>query len=138
MICPHCRGAAQTSRSLTGIQAEVYCETCGVDFSVNFDRAVELTFRPNPSVRVVEGLQFCVGGPQVTPHIIIQQSLAPGAKREVHVPLNTGRYRLRSSEVAGGQYLQASADGSMEVTLKASDEGWSDEELCLNVKPKLL
>jgi class 3 adenylate cyclase len=138
MICPHCRGSAQTSRSLTGIQSEVYCETCDVDFTINFDRAVELTFRPNPSVRTVEGLQFCVGGPQVTPHIIIQQSLAPGATREVSVPLDAGRYRLRSSEIAGGQYLQASTNGATEVTLKASDEGWIDEELCLGVKPKLL
>ncbi len=138
MICPHCRGSAQTSRSLTGIQSEVYCDTCDVDFTINFDRAVELTFRPNPSVRAVEGLQFCVGGPQVTPHIIIQQLLTPGATREISVPLDAGRYRLRSSGVAGGQYLQASAEGSMEATLKASDEGWSDEELCLHVKPKLL
>lgn len=138
MICPHCRGSAQTSRSLTGIQSEVYCDTCDVDFTINFDRAVELTFRPNPSVRAVEGLQFCVGGPQVTPHIIIQQLLTPGAKREVTLPLDAGRYRLRSSEIAGGQYLQASAKGSMEATLKASDEGWTDEELCLSVKPKLL
>jgi class 3 adenylate cyclase len=138
MICPHCRGAAQTSPSLTGIQAEVYCESCGVDFSVNFDRAVELTFRPNPSVRIVEGLQFCVGGPQVTPHIVIQQSLAPGATREFSLPLEAGRYRLRSSELTGGQYLQASIDGSKEATLKASAEGWTDEELCLATRPKLL
>jgi class 3 adenylate cyclase len=138
MICPHCRGSAQTSRSLTGIQSEVYCDTCDVDFTINFDRAVELTFRPNPSVRVVEGLQFCVGGPQVTPHIILQQLIAPGAKREVSILLSAGRYRLRSSEVAGGQYLQATAGGLSEAMLTASDEGWSEEELCLGVKPKLL
>lgn len=138
MICPHCRGSAQTSRSLTGIKSEVYCESCNVDFTINFDRAVELTFRPNPSVRLVEGLQFCVGGPQVTPHIVIQQLLAPGAKVEVSVPLQMGRYRLRSSELAGGQYLQASAAGSTEATLRATDKGWSDEELQLATRPKLI
>lgn len=138
MICPHCRGAAKTSRSLTGIQTEVYCESCNVDFTVNFDRAVELTFRPNPSVRAVESLQFCVGGPQVTPHIIVQQLLAPGAKLEVSLPLETGRYRLRSSELAGGQFLQVSSDGASEATLKASDDGWTNEELNLSTKPKLL
>ena len=138
MICPHCRGAAETSRSLTGLQSEVYCETCGVDFTVNFDRAVELTFRPNPSVRIVEGLQFCVGGPQVTPHIVLQQLIAPGSKREFALPLEEGRYRLRSSELAGGQYLLASAEGSKEATLKASNEGWADEELSLATRPKLL
>lgn len=138
MICPHCRGSAQTSRSLTGIKSEVYCETCEVDFSINFDRAVELTFSPNPSVRIVEGQQFCVGGPQVTPHIIIQQLLAPGAKRELSIPLEMGRYRLRSSELADGQYLQASAEGSPEATVRASDEGWTNEELQLTTMPKIL
>src|SRR5947209_8190778 len=138
MICPHCRGSAQMSSSLTGIKSEVYCESCDVDFTVNFDQAVELTFRPNPSVRVVERLQFCVGGPQVTPHIILQQLIAAGEKQEVELPLETGRYRLRSSELAGGQYLQAADDGAKEVTLKASDDGWTNEELHLTTKPKLL
>ncbi|HKR02055.1 MAG TPA: DUF5939 domain-containing protein [Pyrinomonadaceae bacterium] len=137
MICPHCRGSAQSSRSLTGIQSEVYCDTCDVDFTINFDRAVELTFRPNPSVRIVEGLQFCVGGPQVTPHIILQQLLSPGMKRELELPLERGRYRLRSSELAGGQYLQASQEGSSEALLRASDEGWTEEELSLTTMPKL-
>jgi class 3 adenylate cyclase len=109
-----------------------------VDFTVNFDRAVELTFRPNPSVRLVEGLEFCVGGPQVTPHIVIQQLVAPGAKREVSVPLEVGRYRLRTSEAGGGQYLQASANGLPEATLRASAEGWSGEELQLATRPKLI
>ncbi len=138
MICPHCRGAAQTSRSLTGIQSEVLCETCDVDFTVNFDRAVELTFRPNPSVRVVEGLEFCVGGPQVTPHIVLQQLVAPGARREVSLPLEKGRYRLRCSGLAGGQYLKASAEGAAEATLKASEDGWTDEEVALSIEPKLI
>jgi adenylate cyclase len=137
MICPHCRGSAETSSSLSGIKREVYCDTCDVDFSINFDRAVELTFRPNPSVRAVEALQFCIGGPQVTPHIIIQQLLAPGARREITIPLEAGRYRLRSSEIEGGHYLKASGEGSSEATLRASDEGWPDEELCLAMRPKL-
>ncbi len=138
MICPHCRGAAQTSRSLTGIQSEVLCETCDVDFTVNFDRAVELTFRPNPSVRIVEGLEFCVGGPQVTPHIVLQQLLAPGARREITLPLEKGRYRFRGAEMSGGQHLAASDEGAAQMTLRASDDGWIDEELSLSTEPKLI
>lgn len=138
MVCPHCRGSAQTSNSLTGLRSEVFCETCNVDFTVNFDQAVELTFRPNPSVRLVEGLQFCVGGPQVTPHIILQQRIAPGTKQEITLPLEAGRYRLRSSELAGGQYLQAGTDGPAEVVLRASDEGWSNTELQVMTEPKVV
>lgn len=138
MICPHCRGSAQSSQSLTGIRSEVYCDTCDVDFTVNFERSVELTFRPNPSVRIVEGQQFCVGGPQVTPHIIIQQMIQPGAKREFSVPLEPGRYRFRSSEISGGQYLRAIPDGPPDITLKASEGGWSDDEPALSTKPNLV
>ncbi|HWT00584.1 MAG TPA: DUF5939 domain-containing protein [Pyrinomonadaceae bacterium] len=138
MICPHCRGAAQTSRSLTGIQSEVFCESCDVDFTVNFDRAVELTFRPNPSVRAVEGLEFCVGGPQVTPHIVLQQLVAPGSRREVTLPLEKGRYRLRASGLTGGQHLEASAVGAHGATLRASEDGWVDEELQVSTEPKLV
>ena len=138
MICPHCRGSAKMSNSLTGIKSEVYCDSCDVDFTVNFDRAVELTFRPNPSVRVVERLQFCVGGPQVTPHIALQKLLTPGEKQGVELPLEAGRYRLRSSGLAGGQYIQAGDDGAKEVTLKASDDGWTNEELRVTTKPRLL
>ncbi|MCA1558149.1 MAG: SRPBCC family protein, partial [Acidobacteria bacterium] len=73
LLCPHCRGAASSSRSLTGISSQVYCESCDVDFTVNFDNTTELTFRPNPSVRQIEAREFCIGGPQVTPHIVAQQ-----------------------------------------------------------------
>jgi class 3 adenylate cyclase len=137
MICPHCRGAAQKSQSLTGLQSQVYCDSCDIDFTVNFDRSVELTFRPNPSVRVVAGLQFCVGGPQVTPHIFAQQLLAPGSAREVSLHLEEGRYKLRCSELPGGQFLQVTSDGASEAQLKASEDGWTDDELHLTTKPLL-
>ena len=137
MICPHCRGSAQSSQSLTGIRSEVYCDSCDIDFTTNFDRSVELTFQPNPSVRVVEGQQFCVGGPQVTPHIFLQQLLKPGDERVVSLPLEDGRYRMRASELGGCAYLKASEVGSPEATLQASEEGWGEEELQLGLEPAL-
>ncbi len=129
MICPHCRGAAQSSRSLSGIRSDVYCAGCNVDFTVNFDQQVELTFRPNSAIRHIESQQFCVGGPQITPHIVAQQALEARAKRTVIIPLEIGRYRLRASNLPGGQYLLVSPDGFDEQTLRASDKGWSDDEV---------
>jgi class 3 adenylate cyclase len=137
MICPHCRGAAQSSRSLSGLRSDAYCESCHVDFTVNFDQSVELTFRPNPAIRHVEAQQFCVGGPQVTPHIVAQQLLAPGASRELKLPLETGRYRLRTPAIAGGQFLSVTPDGASELTLCASSSGWANEELQLSPMPSL-
>ncbi len=137
MICPHCRGAARTSRSLSGIRSDAYCDSCHIDFSVNFDQSVELTFRPNPAVRHIEAQQFCVGGPQVTPHIIAQQVLAPGATRVLKPALEAGRYRLRASVLPGGQFLSVTPDGAALMTLRADAGGWANEELKLSPTPTL-
>ena len=137
MICPHCRGASQSSRSLSGIRSDSYCESCNIDFTVNFDQSVELTFRPNSAVRHIEAQQFCVGGPQITPHIVAQQMLAPGASRTLKLPLETGRYRVRALELPGGRLLAVTSDGVDQVTLLASSEGWGKEEVKLSRAPSL-
>jgi len=137
MICPHCRGAAQTSRSLSGIRSDAYCDSCHIDFSVNFDQSVELTFRPNPAVRQIEAHQFCVGGPQVTPHIVAQQVIKPGQARLLKPALEAGRYRLRVPVMAGGQFLLVTPEGNAELTLRADSGGWANEELKLAMQPSL-
>ena len=135
MICPHCRGAAQTSRSLSGIRSNVYCESCNIDYTVNFDQSVELTFRPNSAVRHVEVQQFCVGGPQLTPHVVAQQVLAAGATRKVEVALEEGRYRVRAMELPGGQFAVVVPDGASEATIRASLSGWDNLEIRLSPSP---
>ncbi|HKS27740.1 MAG TPA: DUF5939 domain-containing protein [Pyrinomonadaceae bacterium] len=138
LLCPHCRGAAQSSRSLTGISAHVYCVSCDVDFTVNFDNTTELTFRPNPSIRQIEVREFCVGGPQVTPHIVAQQLLDPAARKELKLPLEAGRYRLRARGVPGELFLQVREGGASEANIRAGEDGWPVEELVLDTRPTLL
>ena len=137
LVCPHCRGAKQTSASLGGIQSQVYCDNCNIDFRVSFDQTVELTFRPNPAIRLVEVREYCVGGPQVTPHIIAQQLIAPGEQRQLTLPLEVGRYRLRNLELPGAQFIQVTAEGTPSATLCASESGWTNEELNLAATPTL-
>ncbi|MBC7911992.1 MAG: SRPBCC family protein, partial [Pyrinomonadaceae bacterium] len=137
MICPHCRGASQSSRSLSGLRSDAYCESCNIDFSVNFDQSVELTFKPNPAVRQIEAQQFCVGGPQVTPHVVAQQLIASNAARTLKLPLESGRYRLRTVELPGGQFLSVTSGGAESATLHAQTSGWTNEELKLSLMPSL-
>jgi class 3 adenylate cyclase len=138
LICPMCRGAGESNSSLRDINANVHCEGCKIDYTVNFDRSVELTFRPNPSIRKIEVETFCVGGPQVTPHIVAQQLLPPRAQRELKLPLETGRYRLRTPAQAGEQSILVGDEGAASATLCAgSVEGWSNNELCLCSMPAL-
>lgn len=123
--------------SLKEVSANVHCEACNVDYTANFDRSVELTFRPNASVRRIEVQDYCIGGPQVTPHIIAQQLLPPKALRTLALPLEQGRYRLRASKVQGGQLLEVKDEGLSVANFRAHPEGWPGDELCLTTMPEL-
>lgn len=129
LLCPLCRGAKQTEHSLKDIDKNVHCETCKIDFTVNFDRYVELTFAPNPSVRRVDVPYFCVGSPEWTPHVVVQQLLPAGDQRELSLPLESGNYRLRALELQGAQDLTVSHGGETSAHVTLSANGWSRETL---------
>ncbi len=137
VLCPLCRGAKQSSETLGKIQSQLHCETCNIDFTTNFERSVELTFRPNPGVRALDSQEFCIGGPQVTPHIVAQQLLASNEQRAVNVSLEAGRYRLRTLELRGGEFLLAAPEGAAEAAFRASASGWPDDEPRLGLTPVL-
>ncbi|NUN49263.1 MAG: hypothetical protein HUU15_10595 [Candidatus Brocadiae bacterium] len=129
MLCPSCRGAKAVGDSLAGIRSSVHCDSCQIDFEVNFEQNVELTFRPNPSIRKVDQQEFCVGGPQVTPHIVAQQVLKPGERRDLVLGLEPGAYRVRSRTERGGQTLRVTTDGPSELAVRARPGGWPEGEL---------
>ena len=125
LICPMCRGGPAMD-SLQEIASQVHCPACSIDFTVNFEQSVELTFRLNPSIREVHGESFCIGGPQVTPHIVVQQLLAPRSNRAIELALEEGRYRLRTLGLSGGQHLRAAENGASNVTLQANSAGLAE------------
>jgi class 3 adenylate cyclase len=128
VLCPLCRGAKQESATLSDIKAKVHCDTCNIDFTANFERSVELTFHPNPAVRHYETREFCMGGPQLTPHIVAQQLLPAHSQRAVSLQLEPGRYRIRTLELAGSQALLAAASGAHELTIHVNRNGWLNDE----------
>lgn len=123
LVCPHCRNAALQVDSLSGLsnRTRAHCDTCNVDFTADLEHSVELTFHPNPAIRPVTRAAFCIAGPQVTPHIIIQQLLQPGERRTLTAALEPGRYRRRALELPGAQPLTVGADGEAEATLPVGD-----------------
>jgi len=124
-----CRGAKQSSFSLKDIESSVHCGTCKIDFTANFDRYVELRFRPNPAVRRLEVPSFCIGSPQWTPHVVAQQLLPAGEKRELNIPLELGNYRLRTLELRGSQDVTVTPEGETSAQVTLSDDGWSQGSL---------
>jgi class 3 adenylate cyclase len=137
ILCPLCRGAKESSRSLRDVQSRVHCGVCSIDFDVNFDRFVEVTFRPSPRVRPSDVGEFCVGGPQVTPHIVAQQLLPAGTARTLTPALEEGRYRLRTLALPGGQSIAIAHDGAPAATLRADPAGWPTTEVRLAPWPAL-
>ena len=129
LLCPLCRGAKQSGQSLKDIESHLHCTTCKIDFTVNFDRYVELTFRPNPAVRRVDVQAFCIGSPQWTPHVVAQQLLPPGEKRTLNLPLERGSYRLRALELPGSQDVNVSADGETSAQLTLNEKGLNGDTL---------
>jgi class 3 adenylate cyclase len=129
LLCPLCRGPQESSQALRDISKDIHCDGCKIDFTVNFDRYVELTFRPNPAVRRVDVTSYCVGSPELTPHIVAQQLLAPGDQRTLNLPLETGSYRLRALELPGALDVVVAADGPSAAQLTISNNGWNRDTL---------
>jgi class 3 adenylate cyclase len=117
VLCPHCRGSKPGKADLAGVSSEEHCDSCGIDFTVNFDQSVELTFVPNPKVRTVSRLEYCMGGPQITPHVVAQRRLGPGETLFVAVSFPEGRYRLRAQGIAVQQAFRVGRGGSASVRI---------------------
>jgi hypothetical protein len=129
LMCPLCRGSTATGSSLDDVAGTRHCDTCLIDFEARFDRSVEVTFRPARAIRQVERGTFCVGGPQLTPHIVAQQLVSAGERRPIRARLEPGRYRLRAlgASDALGIVVDESAAAGAEETLGA--RGWSPDEI---------
>jgi class 3 adenylate cyclase len=137
LLCPLCRGPQESSASLKDIDPEVHCETCRIDFTVNFDRFVELTFRPNASIRTMDVKDYCIGSPQRTPHVVAQQLLPAHSARKLSMALEPGNYRFRALELVGEQPVRVASGENSSSVVTMSERGWPREELSLGVRPTL-
>ncbi len=136
LLCPLCRGPGATASSLATLEQNVHCDSCGIDYSVGFDRSVELTFRPTPAIRAVDDNTYCVGGPEITPHIVVQQLLQAGTERVLEPSLEPGSYRLRSTDgtrsdvfvdAAGRPRLVLANDSVDEQLVVLERTAWRDD-----------
>jgi class 3 adenylate cyclase len=134
LICPMCRGAAESHESLSEVHAHSHCPSCQMDFEANFDRQVEVTFRPNPTVRVLgDNALFCIGSPQHVPHINLSQTVLPGQNITLSTLLDKGPYILRSR--LGDVHLYAHPQGVGELDLYS--DNLPQGEVQLNLMPTL-
>ncbi len=138
LLCPSCRGAAETATNLSTVHAASHCETCNIDFTANFDHNVEVVFHVNPSIRAVDTtLEFCVGSPQRQPHIVVNQSLLPREEVAFSTHLDAGRYTAKASGLSGSRSIAAMSDGEKSFELLASYDGWPYGEAHISLAPRL-
>ncbi len=137
LLCPMCRGSQGGGSSLSELDSNAHCETCKIDFTVNFDQFVELTFHPNDAIRPLDVKDYCIGSPQRTPHVVVQQLLSARVNRQLELPLETGSYRLRALELAGEIPVRVIDDGSTTAVVTVSDHGWSSDELIIAPRTSL-
>ena len=105
IMCPLCRGAKAQTSKLTDLRSQAHCSSCNIQFDANFDRSVEVTFRPTRQIRRVQVNSYCVGGPGNTTHIMTQRSVPPGEKLSFVLDLPVGVYRLRGPHLSSSALL---------------------------------
>ncbi|OBK24015.1 hypothetical protein A5634_04435 [Mycobacterium asiaticum] len=101
LLCPNCRGAKVSVATLADLPHGAHCSSCNIDYDRDFERNVELTFAPAPTVRPLPGGSFCLSGPLATQHVVVQVLLGPGERRSVAVDLPSGAYRVRTLHPGG-------------------------------------
>lgn len=129
LVCPSCRTANDQVTSLADIGTESHCQLCDLSYGIELDRAVEATFVPHPSVRVVGNQMFCIGGPWRTPHVVVQRVVPAGGRAELEVPASeAGRFRLfaRGGAVVS---LEVAADAPGAASATLGEEGFLEAEL---------
>ncbi|WP_300303016.1 adenylate/guanylate cyclase domain-containing protein [Ferrovibrio sp.] len=106
LLCPRCGGAKAGAASLDQLPRQAHCPSCNISYDGDFTKNVEISFSPIPSIRTITEGEFCMGGPHVSRHILVQQIVQPGEQRMVAATLQPGEYRLRALEPGGECLLQ--------------------------------
>jgi len=136
LLCPYCRGAGASHAELSEVHRSTHCNFCDVDFNVDFDRQVEVIFRPSPTVRVIpEQLLFCLSGPQSAPHAVVNENLEPGEAKSLPTVLDAGRYNLSLLGTAQNLAVDVVMDGAAEAVLDVGN--WPTAPLRLAPRPTL-
>ena len=96
LLCTNCRGPKVTAMALSELPRGAHCASCNIDYDRDFERNVELSFSPAPTVRPLLDGGYCLSGPMSTPHVPVQVVLQPGERRSLTIDLPAGKYRLRT------------------------------------------
>ncbi|HEV8322839.1 MAG TPA: adenylate/guanylate cyclase domain-containing protein [Myxococcota bacterium] len=121
--CPTCRVGAASAEGLDSVGKRVHCDTCDIDFDVDFAANVEAVFQVNGAIRPVQPAVYCAGSPWFRPHVFAMLVVAPRATREVTLSFPPTVLAVRR---LGGRRLvplpgTPAAPGTLDVRVRADE-----------------
>ena len=138
LLCPLCRGAGHSAEALADVHAEQHCDSCMIDFEVDFDRSVEVVFRPNASPSDESRRASSASAARRSRRTSSSSNSSPRARRAVVEPLlEEGRHRLRTHTRPEGEPVLVSRGGADVLTLRASGTGTDAEEPRVSTRPSI-
>ncbi|MBP7064763.1 adenylate/guanylate cyclase domain-containing protein [Ferrovibrio sp.] len=123
LLCPRCGGAKSQVSTLAELPGQAHCPSCNIVYDGDFARNVEIAFQPALNLRPLAIGEFCMGGPHVSRHILVQQILDPGESRELAADLPPGDYRLRALEPGGEASISLGAGSGFPALLALPGPG---------------
>jgi serine/threonine protein kinase/class 3 adenylate cyclase len=99
ILCPVCRIPSQVMDTLRALRDHGHCESCQLDFELDFANSVEVIFRVHPEIRETDVATYCAGSPSHSPHVAAQARVAPGERVVLDLTLEAGSYRLRGPQL---------------------------------------
>ncbi|KLU04228.1 Serine/threonine protein kinase PrkC, regulator of stationary phase [Rhodopirellula islandica] len=106
VLCPTCRVSANNTQQLAEIESHTHCEACDMDFQSNLAGAIEMVFQTHPEIRQVNTGQYCIGGPEHSPHVVVQLRIEAGECLQLPIDLPPGDYLLRGPRIPNTQSLR--------------------------------
>ncbi len=99
ILCPACRIPCEVTDTLRAIRDHGRCESCQLDFELDFAGSVELIFRAHPEIRPADTGVYCAGGPAHAPHVLAQVRVLPGERFDLELTLPEGEYLFRGPQL---------------------------------------
>jgi class 3 adenylate cyclase len=141
LLCPNCRVGKLSSGNLDQLPTGTHCGSCNIDYVRDFNRNVELVFSPASTIRSVPLGEYCLFGPQTTPHIVAQLRVNPLSLRRGKDPIPPGFYRIRTLEPGATESwdhdrssfpgIAFTAEGRLALASHDGAEGWTIENQSL-------
>ncbi|PJK16235.1 hypothetical protein CQS04_10010 [Chryseomicrobium excrementi] len=127
MLCPNCRVPKQQSVTLRDIQDTVHCDLCGIDYTMDFDRSIEMQFDVDPAIRTSAGLLYCVNGPMNSTHILAQFRIPANSTVNLQLPKweKAHRYRI----LQWNHVVQVDDEGEAHQALEYTPHGFNSAHI---------